>query len=117
MKNDQEALHSDGHPDCKSASAPRTGRAISTWRKNSKQKLCDKKNESINWACSLATTNDTEKPLKRTHLTAHEVGKTIVQKGNESDIELMVLAKQQDEVGKVDLAQFIFNKAPKKLMI
>ena len=27
----------------------------------------------------------------------------------------MALAKQQDEEGKVDLAQFIFNQAPKKL--
>ena len=44
-KNDQETLHSEGHPDLKSASAPRTRRAISTWRKNSKQKRCDKENE------------------------------------------------------------------------
>ena len=114
-KNDEETLHSDGHPDLKSASAPRTGRAISTWRNNSKQKRCVEETESIYSACSLATTNDTEKPLKRTRLTAHEVGKTIVQKGIKSDIELMVLDKQQDEEGKVDLAQFIFNQEPKKL--
>ena len=114
-KNDQETLHSEGHPDLKSASAPRTERAISTWRKNSKQKRCDEETESINSSCSLPTTKDKEKPPKRTRLTAHEVGKTIVTNGIKSDIELMVLAKQQDEEGKVDLAQFIFNQAPKKL--
>lgn len=68
----------------------------------------DNETESINSACSSANT-------KRPRLTAHEVRKTIVQKGIKSDIELMVLAKQQDEEGKVDLAQFIFNQPPKKL--
>lgn len=114
-KNDQKTLHSEGHPDLKSASAPRTDRAISTWRNNSKQKRYGKETESINSACSSANTKETEKPPKRTRLTAHEVGKTVVLKCIKSDIELMVLAKQQEEEGKVHLAQFIFNQAPKKL--
>jgi hypothetical protein len=48
-------------------------------------------------------------------LTAHKVGKTIIEKGIKSDVELMALAKQQDDEGKTDLAQFIYNQPPKKL--
>ena len=96
-KNDQETLHSEGHPDLKLASAPRTERAISTRRKTSKQKRCDKETKSINSSCLLSTTKDKEKPPRCTRLTAHEVGKTIVKNGIKNDIELMVLAKQQDE--------------------
>jgi hypothetical protein len=116
-KMDVEALHShpEGHPDLKSAAAPRTERAIATWRRSSKQKRDDAQTESANLSRSLASLKTTEKPLKRCRLTAHDVGKAIIDKGIKSDVELMVLAKQQDVEGKADLAQLIYNQTPKKL--
>ena len=52
-KMDVEALHSESHPDLKSAAAPRTERAIATWRRSSKQKGDGAQTESANLSCSL----------------------------------------------------------------
>lgn len=114
-KVDEEALHSEGRLDLKSASAPRTEKAIATWHRSSKQKRDIAQTESANLACSLASLKTTEKPLKHCRLTAHDVGKAIIDKGIKSDVELIVLAKQQDAEGEADLAQFIYNQPPKKL--
>jgi hypothetical protein len=66
-----EALHSESHPDLKSAAAPRTERAIGTWRRSSMQKRDYAQTESANLSRSLASLKTTEKPLKRCRLTAH----------------------------------------------
>ena len=70
-KMDVEALHSESHPDLKSAAAPRTERAIGTWRRSSMQKRDYAQTESANLSRSLASLKTTEKPLKRCRLTAH----------------------------------------------
>jgi hypothetical protein len=111
---DVEALHSECHPDLKSAAAPRTERVIATWHRSSKQKRDDAQTESANLSRSLASLK-TMKPLKRCRLTAHDAGKAIIDKEIKSDVEFMILAKQQDVEGKADLAQFIYNQTPKKL--
>ncbi|CAB3990358.1 Hypothetical predicted protein [Paramuricea clavata] len=50
-----EALHSESHPDLKSAAAPRTERAKATWCRSSKQKRDDAQTQSANLSCSLAS--------------------------------------------------------------
>ncbi len=55
---DEEAVHSEGHPDLKSASAPKTGKAIATWRRSAKQKRHDAETE---WAGVALTSLKTSK--------------------------------------------------------
>ena len=61
-KMDEEAVHSEGHPDLKLALALKTGKAIATWRRSAKQKRHDAETESASVA--LTSLKTSEKPLK-----------------------------------------------------
>ena len=97
---DEDALHSRGHPDLSDA-APRTERAISCRKRRPKEKgKADKKRRG--------------KGSER--LSVYDVCQIVQAKGITSRLQLVCLAVQQNREGKTALAQFIANRGNKAIL-
>ena len=99
-KDDEDALHSRGHPDL-SDGAPRTERAISCRKKRAKQK-------------GKAGRKGRRKGAER--LSVYDVCQIVQAKGITSRLQLVCLAVQQNREGKTALAQFIANRGNKAVL-
>ena len=100
IKYDKEALHSENHPDLMTASNPKTGKAIASWRRASKEKRSEKE-DAI--GAEKAVSSSKRKPMKRVRLTNLDVSSSIVEKEVKTITELMTLAKEQSDEGKTDI--------------
>ena len=112
LKYDKDALHSENHPDLMTASNPKTGKAIASWRRASKENRSEKE-DAI--GIEKATSSSKEKPMKRVRLTNLDVSNSIVEKEVKTTTELMAMAKEQSDEGKTDLAEFVLRKEQKGL--
>jgi len=102
-KEDQDALHSLGHPDLRGP--PRTHQASSTV--HSRRRLSQMEDD-----CSDddVTTSQIGPRKKKKRLSAFELSEIIVQKGIKTRLQLLVLADEQKKEGKTDVAEFIVNR-------
>ena len=96
-KEDNEALHSPGHPDL-SDLVTRTEAAISSRKRKAKNK-------------SSGPVKKSSQRSKR--LSVYDVCQIVQSKGITSRLELVCLAVQQNREGKTALAQFIANRGNK----
>ena len=99
-KDEEDALHSRGHPDL-SHGAPRTERAISCRKKRAKQK-------------GKAGRKGRRKGAER--VSVYDVCQIVQAKGITSRLQLICLAVQQNREGKTALAQFIANRGDKAIL-
>lgn len=95
-KEDNEALHSTGHPDLTDG-APKTESAIASKKRNAKDKATNKKS----------------KKRKADRLTVYDVCQLVQAKSITSRLELVRLAVAQNKEGKSSLSEFIANRGSK----
>ena len=93
IKEDNSYIESNGHPELTNESQPRTTNAIAS-RQSAREK------------------SSVKRPRK-TRLSVYEVSQLVVAKRIKTRLELLVLANQQKQDGKEDLAQFIANRGSK----
>lgn len=93
VKEDDNALHSPGHPDLGDCSPKSTAAS----RKRTKS----------------STAQSSSKGKKKKRLSAFDVSEIVVQRNIKTRTQLLVLANQQKQNGKTDLAEFIVNRGAK----
>lgn len=94
VKEDQQALHSNGHPDLRGVAPPKTERAIGS------RKTCAR---SSSKGCKR----------RKRGLSPYEVAQIIQSRKIDSRVQFMALAASQNREGKIDLAEFICNRGSK----
>lgn len=95
-KEDDDVLESDGHPDLRNAPAPRTSAA-------------SRSNHNVEQSESDDDLEASKSPKKKKRLSSYQVSEIIINKNIKTRTELLVLAQQQKQAGKSDLAEFIVN--------
>ena len=106
-KEDSRPLHSDHHPDLKSATSPRTSRGSKQLMKRKRQGAADSD-----------ATNELPGPSRqksKRRLSNLDVADAIIEKNIKDDRELYALAQEQKEEGKDDLAAFILGRSQKSV--
>ena len=93
VKEDDNALHSPGHPDLGDCSPKSTAAS----RKRA----------------ATSTSKCTTKKGKKKRLSAFDVSEIVVQHNIKTRTQLLALANQQKQEGKTDLAEFIVNRGAK----
>ena len=99
-KSDENYEESEGHPDLKNATEPKTSTA-SRRRRQTTNVDNDEGSKSH---------NSTPSKRQNKRLSAFDVSEIIVEKAIQSKTELQALAKEQKDEGKTDLAQFIVSR-------
>ncbi len=116
VKEDPQPLLSDSHPDLDSASSPLTGKANKALMKNAR---CKRSGTTLGFeSASTSNAEPTQGPsrsTKRRRLSNLDVSEVIIKKNIRSDTELLALAKEQKEEGKMDLPNFILSKSSKAM--
>lgn len=98
-KEDEEVLQSCDHPDLWNSKAPRTSKASEKRAEVGRMKNSNNPGPSA--------------PKKRKRLSAYELSEIISEKGIKTRTELLALAKEQQEQGKTDIAEFVVNRGPR----
>ena len=93
VKEDNEVLFSENHPDLSEACELRTEKAISTRKRKGKQ-----------------TKSKAGKKKERKRFSVYDVAQLIPSRDITSRLELVPLAVQQNSVGKSNLSEFIANR-------
>ena len=114
-KEDEQYIESSNHPDLKNTGPPHKMRASQSVVK---RKCAAEANSSSE---DLETTLDSsdEQPhepankQRRSRLSIFDVSEIAMQKGINTYTELLALANEQKQEGKMDLAEFILNREPK----
>ena len=102
-KEDSNALHSPGHPDLSSGRSPRTSKS-SKMRAGSSRSREEHSGLVISGPSSLP---------KAQRLSNFDVAELVVKENIKEDVALLALAKEQKDLGKVDLANFVLGKPAK----
>ena len=97
-KADKKYIESENHPDLTNTGPPRTLNATNTKRK------------------AASSLQQTKKPCVEKRLTNADVSDIIVKHKITNRTELLVLAKKQKELGKLNLSNYILNKGIKKAL-
>lgn len=121
VKEDQEFLQSDNHPDLWNSKPPKTNAASSVKKVFTKRELpktasSDDDTDDINSdiegsVCEEDKRSSRNKRKKR--LSAFDLSELIVQKGIKNRTELLAFANKQKMEGKFDVAEFIVNRGPR----
>ena len=116
-KCDESVLESDGHPDLRNSSPPRTtGASMATKPARRTHETSDSESEFAA-DCPEEQSGDTSNPPRRANraakkkrMSAFELSEIIVEKGIKTRTELLALANDQRMAGKTDIAEFIVNR-------
>ena len=122
IKEDEEILESDNHPDLWNSKPPKTN-AASCLKKTVSQKRerersadsgeeCDDHNSVIEEGVSEEKTKSRSQKRKK-RLSSFELSEIIVEKGIQTRTELLAFANNQKVNGKFDIAEFIVNRGPR----
>jgi len=106
-KSDDQVFHSEGHPNLRDASSPKTKKLTQALRKKRRAAVSTKETHES------SERNNTEKKPKR--LSNVEVSNFIISNNVHSDIELMALANSRKMEGQNDLTYFVLSKTSKSL--
>ena len=127
-KEDEDYIQSSGHPDLSNSNPPRTNRAsfANSLAANSKQPkrglnddMGDEDDEFEHGkideieAPTNSKSNKAKGKAKRKRMTSYELSEIILAKNIKSRTELLALAREQKQEGKIDLAEFIVNRGAK----
>ena len=105
-EEDQDALHSPGHPNLASGKSPQTKESTKALRHAAKQR------RSLE---SEAKPGPSSVSKKKRRLSNLDVSELLLKNGIKRDIELLALANTQKAEGKCDLAEFVLGKSDKSL--
>ena len=108
-KEDGDALLSPGHQDLSLGHSPQTSKSSRARMRGSSTK---RKSDS-GAAESSESPAGPSRQGKHRRLSNLDVAEFVVKEGIEDDISLLAMAKEQKEVGKMDLANFVFSRNSK----
>ena len=116
-KSDSEFKESSGHPDLRNRGETRTDLASRGRRKSARREDDTEQggngDETPNSDDSEPDRNERNRNPRKRRLSAFDVSEIVVEKRIKSVTELQALASEQKSEGKIDLAEFIVNRAPR----
>lgn len=114
-EEDEQALHSDAHPNLRAIGSPKTKACTKAARRTAAlgRKARDSGDGEV--AGPSGVQSGVQSKRKRRRLSNFEVSEFLLQNEIKRDVELLALANEQKEEGKQDLAEYILGKSEKGL--
>lgn len=106
-KEDQEVLHSPGHPNLKEATSPQTKKSIARNRLNATKRS--------SMSSSQTQSASTPTPAKKKKLNVCELAKFCIEHKIREYHDLLLTAKERRDAGQDDLADFVFSHTEKSI--